>query len=144
MCCIRLFCHVFVMVGKLPAAGIIPSSLSFGHKCSALLAFIIADKHHHVKQTQLESPPSGTEITQCVLPWFLALQSQSMICCYSIQQHFRFFPEHHHLFAPPRDLSDLIRSASEDCIAHYVIKTDFYSKSSYVSKNLSRLLPEDG
>lgn len=68
MCCTRLLCHVFVMDGEVPAAGITAPSLPFVH--GVLLALIVADKRRHVKQAQLESPPSGTGRTQHVLPWF--------------------------------------------------------------------------
>lgn len=47
------------------------------------------------------------------------------------------------MILPSRRLSGLIRLASEDCIAHYVIKADFESKPFYLSRNLSKLVPED-
>lgn len=64
MHCIRLLCHVFVMDGEVPAAGITACSLSFVQH--ALLALIIADKYR-MNQAQLEIPPSGTERTHHVL-----------------------------------------------------------------------------
>lgn len=47
------------------------------------------------------------------------------------------------IILPPRLPSGLIRSASKEQIAHYVIKTDFESKSFYASRNISRLVLED-
>jgi len=65
---VSALCHVFAMDGEVPSAGITASFLSFAH--SVLLALIIADKHRHVKQAQLESSPSGAERTQHVSLWF--------------------------------------------------------------------------
>lgn len=142
MCCIRLLCHIFVMDGEVPAAGITAPSLPFVH--GVLLALIVADKRRHVKQAQLESPPSGTERTQRVLPWFWISPWRTSLWFFVIgySSTSGFFLSTI-IILPPRCLSGLIRSASEEHVAHYVIETDFESKFFYDIRNLSRFVPED-